>query len=95
VYWYIGTLVHRQDISVPNLPIYQSTDLPVYRPHHTILTQRRCKVKPGCWSSCWFFGISRGQGIGVPNLLGVRRNEPEQVRESDVPSTHSPGEPSC
>jgi len=41
----------------------------------------------------WLFGILRGQGIRVPNLLGVRRNEPEQVRDSDTSSTQTPIDP--
>jgi len=32
------------------------------------------------------FGISRGQGVGVPNLLGIQRGEPEQVRDSNASS---------
>ncbi|MEE8391507.1 MAG: hypothetical protein V3S14_12030 [Anaerolineae bacterium] len=39
------------------------------------------------------FGTLRGQGIGVPNLLGVQRKEPEQVRESDTSSTQTPRDP--
>ncbi len=38
-------------------------------------------------------GISRGQGIGVPNLLGVQHKEPEQVRNSDTSSTQTPKNP--
>ena len=41
----------------------------------------------------WLSGISRGQGVGSTNLLGVQREEPEQVRDSDVLSTPSPREP--
>jgi hypothetical protein len=41
----------------------------------------------------WLCRISRGQGTGVPNSLGVRRNEPEQVRDSTVPFVQSPREP--
>jgi hypothetical protein len=32
------------------------------------------------------FGISGGQGIGLPNSLGVTREEPEQVRDSAIPA---------
>ena len=49
----------------------------------------------------WFFGISRGEDVGLSNgsteltevLLGVTRKEPEQVRESDTLSTQSPRDP--
>ena len=41
----------------------------------------------------WLFGISQGQGIGLPNLLGVWRKEPEQVRESDVSTLQTPRDP--
>ena len=37
----------------------------------------------------------RGQGVGLPNLLGVRREEPEQVRDSDASSTQTPKDPIC
>ena len=39
------------------------------------------------------FGILQGRGVGVPNLLGVWRNEPEQVRESDVSTLQTPRDP--
>jgi hypothetical protein len=41
----------------------------------------------------WLFGISRGQDVGLPNLLGVRREEPEQVRDSDTSSTQPHKDP--
>ncbi|MDY7080027.1 MAG: glycosyltransferase family 1 protein [Chloroflexota bacterium] len=44
-------------------------------------------LKPG------LFGISRGCGFGLPNLLGARREEPEQVRDSDTSSTQTPRDP--
>jgi len=47
----------------------------------------------GGMSSC-LLGISRGQGIGLLNLLGVRCEETEQVRDSDAPSTQAPKDPS-
>ena len=36
------------------------------------------------------FGISRGQGIGLPNLLGAWRKDPQQVGESDMATTRNP-----
>jgi hypothetical protein len=39
------------------------------------------------------FGISHGQSIGLPNLLGVWRKEPEQVRESDTSTMQTPRDP--
>jgi hypothetical protein len=39
------------------------------------------------------FGISHGQSIGLPNLLGVWRKEPEQVRESDTSTIQTPRDP--
>ena len=39
------------------------------------------------------FGISRGQGIGLPNLLGVFAPRPQQVGESDTSTTRNPRDP--
>lgn len=35
------------------------------------------------------FGISRGQRVGLPNSLGVTREEPEQVRDSATTHANS------
>ncbi len=51
------------------------------------------KLEPELIQELGLFGISRGQGVRVPNLLGVRREEPEQVRESDMSSTQTPKDP--
>jgi len=37
------------------------------------------------------FGISRGHGIGLLNLLGLPRKEPEQVQDSDTLPMRTPG----
>jgi len=37
-----------------------------------------------------FFWSPRGQAVGVPNLLGLRRNDAEQVRDSDALFTEAP-----
>ena len=41
----------------------------------------------------WLFGILHGWGIGLPNLLGVARKEPEQVRDSDTVTMQTPRDP--
>jgi len=41
----------------------------------------------------WLFGISQGQGAGLPNLLGARRKEPEQVGDSDRSPLQTPRDP--
>jgi len=58
---------------------------------------------PPLWGAkrIWLFGISQGQGVGLPNLLGVQRKEPEQdfgelsrvVRESDMSILQTPRDP--
>ncbi len=39
------------------------------------------------------FGISQGQGVGLPNLLGARCKEPEQVRDSNTSPPQTPRDP--
>ena len=39
--------------------------------------QRQSLAKSQRALSFWLFGISRGQGAGLPNLLGVMGKEPE------------------
>ena len=49
--------------------------------------------KGGRWPPGWIsrlFGTLRGQGAGVPNLLGYPRAKPEQVRASDTLSREIP-----
>ncbi len=40
-----------------------------------------------------FFQSPRGQAVGVPHLLGVRRSDAEQVRDSDALFTEAPRAP--
>ena len=39
------------------------------------------------------FGISQGHGVGIPNLLGPRRDKPQQVGDSGPLSTPTPKDP--
>ncbi len=40
----------------------------------------------------WLFRISHDQGIGIPNLLGVKRKDPEQVRDSVMFAMQTPSD---
>ncbi len=48
---------------------------------------------PQATGNYWLSGILRGWSVGLPNLLGAMREEPEQVRDSNTLTTPSPKDP--
>ena len=68
----------------------------VFLPRFKITSQFRLTETLKSMGMTDAFDASKANFSGMDgnlNLLGVRRNEPEQVRDSNVPSTQSPREP--